>query len=386
MMESVSSFSEWYAQLSLSEENFLLLNCGPDAQPVFYSGKKWESGPVEKIPEGDIVLALAYELNTAFENIQCGSDKGMDVPSIMWMHPATTIALPPLGDFLVPAIEKQKRINFHGRISKEEYLQSVLSLQEHIRKGDIYEVNFCMEFFAEEVEVDPFVVFANLHSITRAPFSAFLRREEQFLLCGSPERFVQRKGDRLLSQPIKGTIRRGKSQEEDKVLREQLRNDSKERSENVMIVDLVRNDLSRIAIRSSVRVDELMEVYTFPTVHQMISTISCELREGVNTYDILKAAFPMGSMTGAPKVKAMELIARYEQSRRGWYSGSVGFRKANGDCDLNVVIRSLFYDRQKRYLSFSVGSAITAASDPEREYDECLLKAEAMIKAVNASS
>lgn len=271
------------------------------------------------------------------------------------------------------------------RVSKGEYLNAVKALQSHIQAGDIYEVNYCQEFFAEGVSLDALSVFEALTEATRAPFACFVKNKGQYLMSASPERFLRKEGTKLISQPIKGTIRRGASLEEDETLKAQLYNDPKERGENVMIVDLVRNDLSRSAIKGSVKVPELFGIYTFETVHQMISTVEAELREDVHWVDALKACFPMGSMTGAPKVRAMQLIEYYEQTKRGLYSGAVGYVTPDEDFDFNVVIRSLQYDAATNYLSLMVGGAITAKSDPEQEYEECLLKAHA-IRQVLANS
>jgi para-aminobenzoate synthetase component 1 len=216
-----------------------------------------------------------------------------------------------------------------------------------------------------------------------APFSGAFGMQGDFLLCGSPERFLRKTSTRLLSQPIKGTAPRGKTDSEDVQIIEALRSNTKEVSENVMIVDLVRNDLSRLAKTGTVKVDELCGIYSFPTVHQMISTVSCEVKEGIGLHDIIRATFPMGSMTGAPKKRAMELIDQNEHFARGWYSGSMGYVRSNGDFDLNVIIRSIRYKHRIHYLSYAVGSAITAASIPEKEYEECLLKALTMERAIH---
>jgi para-aminobenzoate synthetase component 1 len=269
------------------------------------------------------------------------------------------------------------------RMSKTEYLIRVREIQDRIRRGEVYELNFCQEFYAEEADLDPLLVFQKLNRISPSPFSAFCRFGSTYLICSSPERFLKKVGSRLVSQPIKGTRPRGQTTEEDSRLRKELKEDDKERAENVMIVDLVRNDLSRIAEKGSVKVDELQGIYSFEQVHQMISTISCEVKPDVTFEEIIRATFPMGSMTGAPKIRAMQLIEEYESSRRGLYSGALGFINPEGDFDFSVVIRSILYDARKKHLSFHVGSAITAKSDPEKEYEECLVKAKALVEALN---
>lgn len=273
-------------------------------------------------------------------------------------------------------------VNITPRLTKNEYLEKVKALKKHIQLGDIYEVNFCQEFYAENIEVDPIQLYFKLNEKSPTPFSCFVKQDDKYLISASPERFIQKKEKQLISQPIKGTIKRGANNVEDEQLKQQLQKDVKERSENIMIVDLVRNDLAKIAANNSVKVDELCGIYTFPQVHQMISTISAELKEQKDFEAIIKAMFPMGSMTGAPKIRAMELIEEYETSKRGLYSGTVGFIDPFGNFDFNVVIRSILYNSTNHYLSFFVGGAITNLSDPEKEYEECLLKAKAMLEVL----
>ncbi|OGX88911.1 aminodeoxychorismate synthase, component I [Hymenobacter glacialis] len=270
------------------------------------------------------------------------------------------------------------------RLPKEDYLRAVTAVRENILNGEVYELNLCQEFYAEAIDLDPTNVFWQLMEASPAPFAGFLRWHDHFLLCASPERFLSRQGTRIVSQPIKGTIRRGATPAEDEQQREALRHDEKERAENLMIVDLVRNDLARVAETGTVRVPELFGLYPFRHLWQMISTVTADLRSDVRLEEILRATFPMGSMTGAPKIRAMQLIEQYENSQRGLYSGSMGYIGPNGEFDLNVVIRSLQYRRDTGYLSFQVGSAITFDSDPEREYDECLLKAKALLQVLGA--
>ena len=280
-------------------------------------------------------------------------------------------------------VNANQNIKITPRLTKAAYLEKVKALQQHIQLGDIYEVNFCQEFYAEQVQINPINLYLKLNEKSPTPFSCFVKHNDNYLLCASPERFIKKTGDKIISQPIKGTIKRGETKAEDEVLKEQLKNDPKERSENVMIVDLVRNDLSKIAQKDSVNVDELCGIYTFPQVHQMVSTVSANLKSNIDFNDILKATFPMGSMTGAPKVRAMELIEEYETTKRGLYSGTVGYINDNGDFDFNVVIRSITYNQKNNYLSYMVGGAITALSNPEKEYEECLLKAKAMLEVLS---
>jgi len=279
--------------------------------------------------------------------------------------------------------EKQpKEVQIKNRITKLEYINCVKKLKDHIQRGDIYEVNFCQEFFSNQ-EIDPFEAYQNLNSVSPTPFSCFYKFDDKYLISASPERFIKKNKNKIISQPIKGTIKRSADQIEDKNLKLRLLNDEKERAENVMIVDLVRNDLSKTAVKSSVKVEELFGIYSFTQVHQMISTIVSQVNNKTNIIDIIKYAFPMGSMTGAPKIRAMELIEQYEKTKRGLYSGSVGFISPENNFDFNVVIRSILYNESKKYVSFTVGGAITSLSDPEKEYEECMVKSEAMRKALS---
>jgi para-aminobenzoate synthetase component 1 len=271
------------------------------------------------------------------------------------------------------------------RLPRADYLHAVEAVREDILGGEVYELNLCQEFYAEAVALDPVDVFERLNTASPAPFAGFLRWHHHYLLCASPERFVARRGAQIISQPIKGTARRGTTPAEDAQQRDSLLHDEKERAENLMIVDLVRNDLARVARTGTVQVPELFGLYPFRHVWQMISTVAAELRPDVDLAEVLQAAFPMGSMTGAPKIRAMQLIEHYERSQRSLYSGSLGVVWPNGDFDFNVVIRSLQYRADTGYLSFQVGSAITYDSVPEREYQECLLKARAMLEVLQTS-
>ncbi|GAB3309173.1 anthranilate synthase component I family protein [Hymenobacter humi] len=270
------------------------------------------------------------------------------------------------------------------RLPKAEYLHAVAAIKDDILNGEVYELNLCQEFYAEGISLHPADVFRRLNEASPAPFAGFIRHHEHYLMCASPERFLSHYYPDIISQPIKGTIRRGATPTEDEQQRLTLLSDEKERAENLMIVDLVRNDLARVAKTGTVEVYELFGLYPFRHVWQMISTVAAELRENVGLVEVLEATFPMGSMTGAPKIRAMQLIEQYERSRRGLYSGSIGYVWSDGEFEFNVVIRSLQYRADTGYLSFQVGSAITYDSDPEREYEECLLKAKALLEVLGA--
>ncbi len=264
------------------------------------------------------------------------------------------------------------------RIHKDEYFQKVNKILDHIHRGDIYEANFCQEFYAENTCIHPLETYQNLNNISNPPFASFVKLYDKYVLCASPERYIKKEAETIISQPIKGTAKRSDNPEEDSLLKLALANDEKERSENIMIVDLVRNDLSKTALKGSVNVEELCKIYTFDQVHQMISTVISKVDSETHPVDIIKSTFPMGSMTGAPKISAMKIIETLEETKRGVYSGGVGYFAPNGDFDFNVVIRSILYNASKQYISYSVGGAITAKSDPLKEYEECLVKAKAM--------
>ena len=273
----------------------------------------------------------------------------------------------------------KKNIQLQPALSKQEYIETVQKLQQHILRGDCYEINYCQEFFAENILIEPVAVYQQLLEISPIPFSCFYKLENKYLLCASPERFLSRINNKIFSQPIKGTAPRNANAVLDNIEKENLSKNKKEKSENVMIVDLVRNDLSKICIEGSVEVEELFSIHSFPQVHQMISTVTGELKQDISFAEIIKATFPMGSMTGAPKRSAMQLIEQYEKTKRQLFSGSVGYISPQKDFDFNVVIRSIFYNAANRYLNYLVGSAITFYADAEKEYEECILKAKAIL-------
>ncbi|MCB9353462.1 MAG: anthranilate synthase component I family protein [Lewinellaceae bacterium] len=348
---------------------------------------------------------FGYDLKNEVERLESHRFDGIGLPDIGFFRPAVVAgirsgrleiqSIGPAPDEIFDVVSRQpldhdnpEKTPAHAsvallpRISKPEYLRKVEAIRQHIAEGDVYEMNLCQEFYAEQALPDPLAVFERLNAFGRSPFATFMRWRDRYLLSASPERFLKKTGQTLISQPIKGTRRRGDSPAADEANRRDLQNSQKDRAENVMIVDLVRNDLARHCEPGSVQVDELFGIYTFRTVHQMISTVRGTLRAGIHPIDALRSAFPPGSMTGAPKVMAMELIERYEHTRRGLYSGGVGYMTPGGDFDFNVVIRSILYNAASQYISVQVGGAIVYDSEPEQEYEECLLKAEAMIRAL----
>lgn len=343
---------------------------------------------------------LGYELRHEFERLSKGNPAIGQWPEAQFFEPEVVGTLDRAGNLtvyadepedvlaLVLASEKSRKVgnttlDFQPVETRESYLEAVRKLQKHIQRGDIYEVNYCTAFKAEYESLDSAQLFRQMTQATKAPFSAFVRMDQLELLCTSPERYILKKGDQLWSQPIKGTNRR--LAENNHVQERLLVADEKERAENVMIVDLVRNDLSRVAAKGTVQVEELFGVYPFKNVNQMISTVTCKTRTETSNWEIIQATFPMGSMTGAPKISAMELAERYEKTERGIYSGALGYIMPNGDFDFNVVIRSIALDAKQGVASAHVGGAITLLSIPEREYEECLLKAESLLQSAAGS-
>lgn len=346
---------------------------------------------------------LSYDLKNDIEELQSKNFDGLQFPDLFFFQPKKLFLLKDNqleiqylnlcddeieSDFEeilkveISAFASLREINIQQRISKESYISKVGKMLEHIHLGDIYEANFCMEFYAENAFIHPLETYQKLNAISEPPFAAYFKNNKQFLICASPERYLKKESNKVISQPIKGTAKRVFDIELDNWSKSELESSPKERSENIMIVDLVRNDLSKTATKGSVEVEELCKIYTFKQVHQMISTVVSKVEHTTSPTEIIKTTFPMGSMTGAPKISAMNIIENLEETKRGLYSGGVGYFTPNGDFDFNVVIRSILYNAQNNYLSFSVGSAITSLSIPENEYEECLLKAKAMFEVL----
>lgn len=339
---------------------------------------------------------LSYDLKNEIENLTSNHPDHIQFPDLFFFVPQVVLMLneqelkigvhdnaDEIFESIQSAIPSGKHSSTEGidlkcRFSLNDYLQTVQQLQKHILRGDCYEINFCQEFYAENLAIRPLEIYRKLSGITPNPFAAFYRVDQKYLVCASPERYLKKIGDDIYSQPMKGTAKREVPEPADNHQREQLYESEKERAENVMVVDMVRNDLSRICKKSTVKVQELFGIYSFPQVHQMISTVTGKLVPGIQISEIIKATFPMGSMTGAPKKRVMELIENYERTRRGLFSGSVGYLSPDGDFDFNVVIRSILFNAATNYISIQAGSAITFNSEPVKEYEECLLKVEAM--------
>lgn len=335
---------------------------------------------------------LGYDLKNGLEKLTSNNSDGLGFAPLYFFVPEVVVLLITnsveiIADdpsFIYQAILNTKHdeeitqtnVQFIPRVGRGEYIEKVEKVRQHIAEGDVYEMNLCMEFYANNVEIAPLQTHLRLLKISPVPFAAYGKfGSGHYAMCASPERFIKKQGGKLISQPIKGTAKRGQNPAGDEALKDNLRNSEKEMAENVMIVDLVRNDLARSAVAGSVKVEELFGIYSFPQVHQMISTVTAQLQPNVHWADALAKTFPMGSMTGAPKVMAMQLIEQYEESKRGLFSGAMGYLTPDGDFDFNVVIRSLLYNAQNKYLSYHVGGAITYDSVAQEEFDECMVKA-----------
>lgn len=345
---------------------------------------------------------MSYDLKNDVEDLKSKNFDGLHFPDLFFFQPKKLFFLK--GNQLeiqyLNMVDDEVEVDFYEilnhqspttnhqlpkinqRVSKEKYIEKVSKMLDHIDRGDIYEANFCMEFFAKDAEINPSQVYESLNAISEPPFAVYFKNKDNYLISASPERYLKKIDTKIITQPIKGTAKRSFYMELDEELKINLSKDAKERSENIMIVDLVRNDLSHTATKGSVQVEELCQVYTFKQVHQMISTVVSNVENITSPIQIIKSTFPMGSMTGAPKISAMKIIEDLEETKRGLYSGAVGYFTPNGDFDFNVVIRSILYNSSNQYLSFSVGSAITSLSIPEKEYEECLLKAKAMFEVL----
>ncbi|HMK20176.1 MAG TPA: anthranilate synthase component I family protein [Chitinophagaceae bacterium] len=377
--------------LAVGNKNSFIANAGNalnDLQSFLNENPRWLFGH------------LGYDLKNEIESVTSSSKSRHRFPDIFFFEPKIIIRLSEkemeieceddAGKIFNEIMQNDERlelindpVNIQQRVSRKEYIETIEQLKKHILRGDCYEINYCMEFFAEDAVVDPLSVYEKLSRTSPNPFSALYKLEDKWLICASPERFLKREGNKILSQPIKGTSSRFlKDDNQDKKSKDELYTSEKDRSENVMVVDLVRNDLARVCKEGTVKVDELFGIYSFPQVHQMISTVSGELKDNISFTEIIKATFPMGSMTGAPKRRVIELIDQYERSGRGIFSGAVGYITPENDFDFNVAIRSIMYNASEKYLSFMAGSGITFYSDAEKEYEECLLKAEAMRGAI----
>lgn len=363
------------------------LKTGPDAF-------KQLDGFLKQYPNEWLFGFFAYDLKNQLEALESKHPDYIGFPELYFFIPQKLIVVDKNGACIagkqwIDEVLQQEAttadlssVSLQQRVAKQQYIEDVEAIKQHIINGDVYELNYCVEFFAENISIQPEHVYDKLRNRSAVPFGSFIKYHQQYVMGASPERFLLKQGNTVYSQPIKGTTKRGGSAEEDEIFKHEMLHSEKERAENLMIVDLVRNDLARSAQTGTIKVEELFGIYSFPQVHQMISTVSAITRPDVSIPDIIQNAFPMGSMTGAPKIMAMRLIEQYERTKRGLYSGAIGFITPEGNMDLNVVIRSIQYNAAKQYLNFEVGGAITYDSVAESEYEECLLKAKAMFEVL----
>ncbi len=357
-----------------------------DKLDEFWSGKSWK------------FFALSYDLKNQLHKLESSSHDELKWPLLYAIKPQVVISITHDGALEIHGknkeqvlfdinnstshIEEDFRLSFSQSIdsmTQSKHHEKVLEIKRHIAEGDMYEMNLCMETVLKDFHCNnTFELFHRLSKQSPTPFGSFVRVGNKSVACASPERYLSKRGNRIYSQPIKGTSKCYNDDHLDYQSKLHLANSIKERAEHVMIVDLVRNDLSQICLPGSVRVEELFGIYKFKQVFQMISTVVGELEADLAFSDFLKATYPMGSMTGAPKHIVMKFIDSIETTSRGWYSGTIGYQAPNGDFDSNVVIRSILCDSSKRVAKYSVGGAITFDSDPTMEYDECMLKSKAI--------
>ena len=406
-------FIEKAIKFSSTKKNFVLLNSNDNAEEfdslIAYDIESHIESSTNSLNKLDDFIKkindwsfgfLSYDLRNEIEYLSDNNEDIFKIPNLYFFQPKVIWLLKDgsakilsknkenlmndwdlINSFNYEA-KDQSLIKLVSRNSKDEYIEKIKGIKDRILKGDCYEMNFCFDMYCKNNTIDPYQTYIKLNNYTRSPMSTFLKLDNLYLISSSPERFIKKENKKIISQPIKGTAKRGLDSHEDKEITNKLLSDPKELSENHMIVDLVRNDLSRIAEKGSVRVKKLNKLNTFKRVHQLISTIEANIQSNIEFSKIIEGTFPMGSMTGAPKIKSMNIIDEYESVKRGLYSGSVGYIKPNKDFDFNVIIRSIIYDRSLKEINVSVGSAITFKSDPESEYDECLIKAEPMIRSL----
>ena len=403
--------SEWIAKLLAWADKefpcFAYFNPNDIAYPyngfehLFFAGDKpFSFSEVDPNDRDEQVGILGYDLKNQFERLQSTNPALISTPDSLFFVPGLKIKfknnkveiLHPNPEKIFNAIQSFRpktqptpSLTLRALTTKEEYIENVQKIKNHIIKGDIYEMNYCMAYQAVFNDLDPVQVYSKLTKSSPMPFSVLFKAKNQYIVGASPERFLKRSGSKIIAQPIKGTIRRDDNPEIDQMLRHLLANSEKERAENLMIVDLMRSDLSRISDVGTVTVEELFAIYPFKNISQMISTVSAVPRHSATFKEIIEKTFPMGSMTGAPKIRCMELIDKYENFKRGWFSGAVGYISSQGDFDFNVVIRSIVLDKEEKRLFFAMGSAITFDAIAEQEYEECLLKARPIFEVLSGS-
>ena len=416
-VENINDFKDKLLFFSKSKENVILLDSNSkknDYEFIFSYGKISElksfDNSLDKLDNyikqvDDWIFGfVSYDLKDEIEGFSSKNLKYFDVPNLSFFQPSTIwvfdgVELKALYfdekelfdvwneinkiHIGYDSIKSNPNVELKGRLSKEEYIKKIKNIKKRIKMGDTYELNFCFDFFNDNTKINPENTFKKLNKLTESPMSVYYKDHHLHVLSSSPERFIKRNKKTIISQPIKGTKKRGKNIDEDVFLINSLKNSIKEKSENHMIVDLVRNDFSRIAKKGSVKVTELSKINTYKNIHQMVSTIEAQIENDMFFSTILKSTFPMGSMTGAPKIKTMKIIDELEETSRGIYSGAIGYIDPNENFDFNVVIRTIIYDDKLSKISVNVGSGITFKSDPKDEYEECLTKIDALKKSLS---
>jgi para-aminobenzoate synthetase component 1 len=363
------------------------------AEKVFYSLEELEKA---KQNSDWIFGMIGYDLKNKFEKLSSQNNDIITTPEILFFIPKTIISINReyesslIKGKLDPTFWSHPKRSIPVKVNEEKstttkdaYIKKINQIQDLIKQGEVYELNYCVPHVFNYQEFSPVNFQLSLIDKSPVPMAAYFSANSLHLCGASMERYLAKNEDKLLSQPIKGTIKKGETFAEDQALMSELINSEKDRAENVMIVDLVRNDLNKICQTASVKVTELCEIYSYLQVHQMISTVEGRINPNTSFTDILKATFPMGSMTGTPKISAMKYIDQLESFKRGWYSGSVGYIDPAGDFDFNVVIRSLLCDEDKKILNYCAGGAITIDSIPEKEWDEIQIKTKAITEVLN---
>lgn len=379
------------AEIKARNNRISIIRNGEERQKT---GNPWKALQAFRQEYGDWLFGyLGYDLKNHIEKLNSRNSDQVQAPDLYFMVPdllleinektdeikVITGNLPENSEVNIVADSGSGQLeNLRCQTSEEEYLTKIDEAQNRITEGDFYEINLSHQMYGD-FQGDPFELYQQMKQVGPVPFGAYMQMDNLRICCQSPERFLRKEGNTVFSQPIKGTSQRGEDTGKDEKLKQHLLSSEKEKAENLMIVDLVRNDLSRIAKSGSVKVPELFTIQSFGTVHQMVSTVSAEAEEK-DPVEILKACFPMGSMTGAPKISAMKTIEELEDYRRGIYSGAIGYMTPVGDFDFNVVIRTAIIQQSK--LFYSVGGAITSDSDPQSEWEETLIKARALTNAL----
>lgn len=371
---------------------------GPFATRFYAGNRKLSEKEIWSDSTSKKVGIIGYDFKNRLEKLKSENPAFLDLPELCFFAP--TFSLEFDGENVRSEVEfteefwkEIEEIKLPNRsftsceilaqISRKKYIETVKAIQDHIIEGNTYESNFCQAHSGSFETWDPIAAYFKLNKLSPMPFSTLFKAKTQWLISASPERFLKKTGNKIIAQPIKGTIKRGETDVEDAANKSTLASSEKEQAENLMITDLMRNDISKVSKTGSVKVTELFGIYPFPRVFQMISTITSELKDEVNFSDIIKASFPMGSMTGAPKIRTMEIIEELESFKRGWFSGSFGVIEENGDFDFSVIIRSIIADLEVKKLYFGVGSAITFDANPAQEYEECNLKAKAILEVLS---